>query len=142
MEMADMIAINKADGTNIEKANIARGEYQNALHLFPPSPSGWIPKVTTCSATQYIGILEIWGMIIKYKEHSLQNNYFHTRRKEQSRYWMYESINDQLKRQFYNDPAIKEYSLELEKQVLENRISSFVAASELIRFQNQKIKKK
>jgi LAO/AO transport system kinase len=138
MEMADMIAINKTDGNNIEKANLARAEYQNALHLFPPSPSGWIPKVLTCSAKQNQGIIEIWENIKEYYELCSSNKYLIQRRNEQSKYWMYETINEQLRRKFYNDPEIKNLALKLEKQVLENRISSFVAASELIRFYSLK----
>ena len=140
MEMADMIAINKADGNNIEKANLARAEYQNALHLFPPSPSGWIPKVVTCSAHKNQGIAEIWQIIEEYCEKCLSNSYFSRKRNEQSKYWMYESLNEQLKRQFYSDPEIQVLSAELEKQVLENRISSFVAAGELIRVYNQRVR--
>jgi LAO/AO transport system kinase len=138
MEMADMIAINKADGNNIDKANLARAEYQNALHLFPPSPSGWVPKVLTCSAKQNLGIVDIWENIKEYIEHCSGNKYLIQRRNEQSKYWMYETINEQLRRKFYNDPEIQRLAGELEKQVLENRISSFVAATELIRIYSEK----
>jgi len=140
MEMADMIAINKADGNNIEKANLARAEYQNALHLFPPSPSGWLPKVLTCSAQKNQGIEDIWKAILDYKSLTGANNYFNQRRNEQSKYWMYETINAQLKRQFYGDPEIQMAAADFEKKVLENRVSSFVAAGELIRLFNQRMK--
>ena len=140
MEMADMIAINKADGNNIEKANLARAEYQNALHLFPPSPSGWLPKVLTCSAQKNQGIEDIWKAILDYKSLTGANNYFNQRRNEQSKYWMYETINAQLKRQFYGDPEIQMAAADFEKKVLENRLSSFVAAGELIRLFNQRMK--
>jgi len=140
MEMADMIAINKADGNNIEKANLARAEYQNALHLFPPSPSGWFPKVLTCSAQKNQGIEDIWKAILDYKSLTGANNYFNQRRNEQSKYWMYETINAQLKRQFYGDPEIQMAAADFEKKVLENRVSSFVAAGELIRLFNQRMK--
>jgi LAO/AO transport system kinase len=136
MEMADMIAINKADGNNISKANLARAEYQNALHLFPPSPSGWIPKVLTCSAQSNQGISEIWEVITEYLVLSGRNEYFNRRRNEQSKYWMYETLNEQLKRQFYSNPEIQKLSVKLEKDVLENRISSFAAAAELMRVYN------
>ncbi len=140
MEMADMIAINKADGNNIEKANIARAEYQNALHLFPPSPSGWIPKVLTCSAQKNQGIEDIWKNILDFKSMTGVNGYFNQRRNEQSKYWMYETINDQLKRQFYGDTEIQRAAANFEKKVLANRVSSFVAAGELISLFNQRMK--
>ncbi len=140
MEMADLIAINKADGNNIERANLAKAEYRNALQLFPPSPSGWKPEVITCSARLKTGMEQIDGLISSYSGFTGESGYFSQRRNEQSRYWMYESVNEQLKMQFYGDPETGRFAAELEKQVLENRISSFAAASELIRFHNHKHK--
>lgn len=138
MEMADMIAINKADGSNSEKAELARAEFESALHLFPPAASGWIPKVVTCSAQKNLGILKIWETIIEFKSFCTANDYLINRRNEQSRYWMYETINDQLKRQFYNDHDIQKLAAELETKVLENRLSSFEAAGRLIHAYNEK----
>jgi LAO/AO transport system kinase len=140
MEMADMIAINKADGNDVDKANLARGEYQNALHLFPPSTSGWSPKVLTCSAKQKLGITEIWDEISAYCNHTCGTGFFSQRRNEQSKYWMYETLNDQLMREFYGNREVQVLANELEKMVLENRISSFTAASELIRLYKGKNK--
>jgi len=96
MEMADAIAINKADGNNIEKAGLAKIQYQNALHLFPPTPSGWDPKVLTCSAHEKTGIEELWAIISGYLAMTKENNYFQHRRNEQAKYWMYETINEQF----------------------------------------------
>lgn len=66
MEMADGIVINKADGSNIEKAKLAQAQFRNALHLFPPTPSGWTPQVLTYSGYYELGIAEVWDMIDKY----------------------------------------------------------------------------
>ena len=66
MEMADGIVINKADGSNIEKAKLAQAQFRNALHLFPPTPSGWTPQVLTYSGYYELGIAEVWAMIDKY----------------------------------------------------------------------------
>ncbi len=63
MEMADALVINKADGDNVKKAKLAQLEYKNALHLFPPSESGWIPTVNTCSSLNNKGIEEVWKVI-------------------------------------------------------------------------------
>lgn len=132
MEMADLIAINKADGNNKEKAMMARIQYQNAIHLFPSKESGWSPDVLTCSAYNKIGIDAIWENIEKYKKQTLDNGYFHKKRNEQSIYWMHETIEEQLKSNFYNHPAIKESLQKLEGQVLSDKMSSFVAANELL----------
>lgn len=137
MEMADAITINKADGNNIEKAGLARIQYQNALHLFPATESGWIPKVLTCSAYLKTGINEIWDTIDKYLEMTKSNNYFQHRRNEQSKFWMYETINEQLRNNFYQNEEIKTILEETESKVLKAEISSFVAAKKLLDLYDQ-----
>lgn len=132
MEMADMIAINKADGNNIEKAEMARVQYKNALHLFPGKDSGWTACVSTCSAYSKKGIEDIWQKIEEYKKLTTKNEYFHKRRNEQATYWMYETIEEQLKRNFYSHPEIKEKVKILENYVLKDQMSSFIAAGELL----------
>ncbi len=132
MEMADTIAINKADGGNAEKAQLARIQYHNAIHLFPKKDSGWEPNVLTCSATEKKGIAEVWEQIEKYKALTFENGYFKKKRNQQATYWMHETIQEQLRRNFYDDPIIKTKIRELEKQVLEDKLSSFMAAGELL----------
>jgi LAO/AO transport system kinase len=132
MEMADAITINKADGNNIEKAGLARIQYQNALHLFPATESGWKPKVLTCSAYMKTGISEIWDTIDEYMTMTKGSNYFQHRRNEQSKFWMYETINEQLRNNFYQNEKIKTLMEETEAKVLKEEISSFVAAKKLL----------
>ncbi|MDR2804775.1 MAG: methylmalonyl Co-A mutase-associated GTPase MeaB, partial [Dysgonamonadaceae bacterium] len=95
MEMADGIIVNKADGNNIDKANLAAAQYRNALHLFPLPPSGWSPKVMTYSGYYKTGIREIWDMVYEYIRFTKDNGFFDSRRHSQAKYWMYESINEQ-----------------------------------------------
>ncbi|RKD86049.1 methylmalonyl Co-A mutase-associated GTPase MeaB [Mangrovibacterium diazotrophicum] len=142
MEMADAITINKADGDNVDRAEMARVQYMSALQLFPPTDSGWKPKVLTCSAYKKIGIDKIWKTINDYLSHVNQNGYFQFKRSEQSKFWMYETINDQLKSNFYQNPKIKEILGNFEGQVLNEELSSFVAAKELLEtyYQSQKVK--
>lgn len=132
MEMADAITINKADGNNIEKAGLARVQYMNALHLFPATDSGWKPKVLTCSAYMKTGISEIWDTIDEYLTHVKSNQYFQQRRNEQSKFWMYETINEQLRNNFYQNEQIKYLMEELENKVLKEETSSFLAAKKLL----------
>lgn len=132
MEMADAIAITKADGENARKADLAKVEYQNALHLFPPTKSGWIPKVLTCSSLKNKGINEVWETIEKYISHSKDNNHFGLKRKEQAKYWMYESINESLKNNFYNQEGIKEKLKIFEENVLNGRMNSFLASKMIL----------
>ena len=132
MEMADGIIINKADGDNIDKANLAAAQFRNALHLFPPAESGWFPKVLTYSGYYNIGVKEIWDMVDEYIKFTKKNGFFYCKRNEQAKYWMYESINDTLKDKFYHNPAVESMLEATEKQVLNNELSSFVAAKRMI----------
>lgn len=141
MEMADAITINKADGNNIHKAQLARVQFENALHLFPKSPSGWTPKVLTCSSIEKTGIDTIWDNIMEYCSHTQQNGYFEHRRNEQAKYWMYETINEQLRNNFYQKQMIKDQIIETEQKVLNQEMSSFIAAHKLLKEYFDEIKK-
>jgi LAO/AO transport system kinase len=134
MEMADGIAINKADGQNVDKARLAQAQYRNALHLFPHAPSGWFPKVELCSALYSTGIDTIWNMVNEYMTLTHQNDFFKNNRNEQSRYCMYETINEKLKNSFYQNQVLKQKIDEFEKKVLNHEISSFEAARVLLDF--------
>jgi LAO/AO transport system kinase len=132
MEMADIVAINKADGNNREKAELAKIQYRNALHLFSARESNWEPLVMTCSSTEKNGITEIWDKILDYKQKSMESGYFRQNRNLQSLNWMYETINEQLKQHFYNQPVLKSKVNEMEEKVLKDEISSFEAARQLL----------
>jgi LAO/AO transport system kinase len=132
MEMADAVVINKADGDNVEKANLAAAQFRSALHLFPASQSGWSPCVLTCSAKQGTGIPEVWDTIKEHVGLTKNNQYFLNRRKDQAKYWMYETINDSLKSNFYHNPWIRRHLLQYENLVLTEKMSSFAAANQLL----------
>ena len=139
MEMADGIVINKADGDNAPKAELAASSFRNALHLFPPSESGWIPQVITYSGFYEYKIKEVWDMVWAYIDFVKKNGYFQYRRNEQAKYWMYESINEALKNGFYNNPEIADRLAEFEKAVLCGEVSSFGSARQLLdRYHSQK----
>lgn len=132
MEIADGIAINKADGNNVDKANLAATQFRNALHLFPMPDSGVVPQVKCYSGFYELGIDEILKMIFDYIDIVKSNGYFQYRRNQQSKYWMYESINEQLRNGFYHHPDIKSLIPEMEKNVLVGKMTSFVAAHQLL----------
>lgn len=133
MEMADGMVITKADGTNTDKAKMARGEYARALHLFPPTESDWIPEVLICSSTEHKGIKEVYDMIDKYKRHTTINHFFETKRANQTKQWLHQTINDILIERFYANPAIKEEILKIEKQLEQNSINPYQAAMDLFK---------
>jgi LAO/AO transport system kinase len=138
IEMSDLIAITKTDGSNTEKAYLAKALYSNALHLFPPTTSGWVPTALTSSAVTGSGLEEIMQKILDYFKLTRNNGYYLKKREEQSRFWMYETINEELKNRFFEDPAICIKLAEYEKMVTEGKIGSFAAASELLKIYRKK----
>ncbi|MFP8490107.1 methylmalonyl Co-A mutase-associated GTPase MeaB [Gracilimonas sp. Q87] len=132
MEMADAIAINKADSGNENAAKRAMTEYKNALHLFPPTESGWIPKVTTCSAYHDKGINDVWDIIDEYIRHTKTSGYFNNKRKQQAVYWLEESINQELHRKFYENEDLQLMLQKFREQVQRGEVSTQKAASLLI----------
>lgn len=133
MEMADCIAITKADGNNINAARLAKSEYENALHLFPPTSSGWQPKVITCSSLTNKGIDEIEKLIQDYISYTNANDFFKKNRGGQARYWMYESINESLKNSFYQNEKIRNELDSIEEKVVNGEMNSFFAAKSLLK---------
>ncbi len=132
MEMADMVVINKADGDNIRRSEMAKLQYQNALHIFPRSESGWTPVVSTASSTKNIGIDHVWDKISAYKKLVLENGYFKQNRINQQIQWMYNNINEELKRLFYDSEDIKEHLKIFEKEIVSSKISPVKAAQNII----------
>jgi LAO/AO transport system kinase len=132
IEMADAIAINKTDSASKKQVQQAVREYKNALHLYPAAKSGWSPQVTTCSALEGSGIDDIWNIIEEYLSSTRENGFFEANRNQQAKYWMYESINNQLKEQFYNTDAVKKALEKTERDVLSGSISPFKAAQKLL----------
>lgn len=132
MEMADGIVINKCDGNNVDKCQLAASHYRNALHLFPTPDSGWTPEVLCYSGFYGIGIEDVWDMIYRYISFVKGNGYFEHRRAQQSKYWMYESINDNLRDSFFSNPTIETMLQIEENSVLKGEKTSFVAAKQLL----------
>lgn len=132
MEMADAIVINKADGDNINKAKLAKTEFNRALHLFPAKKSGWIPAAATCSAITKEGIDRVWEIIADYIRLVKDNGYFPEKRKEQNQFWMMETINEQLKANFFNHPEVIKRMDKNKAAVSNDELSPFTAAMDLL----------
>ncbi len=132
MEISDGIVINKCDGENVDKCHLAARNFRNALHFFPKSDSGWTPKVLCYSGFYGLGIKEVWDMVYEYIDFVKSNGYFAYRRNEQSKYWMYETINETLRSSFYNNPEIRLMLKNEETQVLAGQETSFKAAGKLL----------
>ena len=131
-EMADGIIINKCDGDNVERSQLAASHFRNALHLFPTPDSGWEPEVLCYSGFYGLGIKEIWNMVYRYVDFVKANGYFDFRRAEQAKYWMYETINESLHNSFYQNSTIDSMLQAEEQGVLRGEKTSFMAAKQLL----------
>ena len=133
MEMADLVAINKADGANLIAAERARGEAESALHYFPAQPSGWAPRAITCSAQTGKGIDLLWHCVREHHALVRSNGWLQQARRDQTSKWMREIIEAELRERFELHPAVRSRSAALEQEVADGRISSFRASRELLR---------
>ncbi len=133
MEMADAIAITKADGPNRLLAEQAVGEYRSALHLFTIAESGWNVPVVTCSATENEGIGEIWDFIQNYKALAQVNGFFDKNRQNQNVDWLRSYVRQQLEERFMNNPDISAQWQATERAVREGGELPLQAAQRLLR---------
>lgn len=132
MEIADGIVINKADGNNVDKAELAASHFRNALHLFPMPESGIVPEVQCYSGFYDLNVDKVMKMVFDYIDKVKESGYFQYRRNEQAKYWMYESINEHLRNNFYYNAKIRSMLKGAENAVLGGQKTSFVAANELL----------
>ncbi|MBQ4916276.1 methylmalonyl Co-A mutase-associated GTPase MeaB [Maribacter sp. MMG018] len=132
MEMADAVAINKADGENMKQVKLAESELKRALHLFPAKENGWATEVTSCSALKNIGLDTIWSIIQKFVNQTKASGHFAASRKQQNKSWLIQHIDHHLKTDFYQNPKIKPLLIEIEEKVVNGHLSPFKAAEELL----------
>ncbi len=132
IEMADAIVINKADGDNLKRAREAKNQFRKALHLYPLAQSSWSPEVLTCSAIEGTGIDEIWEMILKYLDITAKNGFFEENRILQNKFWLLQTIEEQLKNSFYNHPKIKAEIASQIEAVQQHKVTPFAAARYLL----------
>jgi LAO/AO transport system kinase len=137
-EMADAIAITKADGMNKTQAENARNLFQNAMNLFPITQSGWKPKVLTCSALLDTGIKELWDIIQEYINHTKETGYFEEFRKQQAVKRMDDTISEFLNNSFYGNEEVKSHRSELERRLYNGTITSYKAAMELLKIYSKR----
>ena len=130
MEMVDGMAITKADGDNFAKANHARADYQNALHLFQTSESGWVPRVITTSAVAKTGIKETWDMIESFLRHSANNGFFERQRNQQQLSWFYSALDSTIRDKIIRQS--KDALASIEKRILSHQISPARAAQHIL----------
>ncbi len=132
LELVDAIAINKADGAQLDRARMAKADYESALHLFAPAAGGWTPPVLLCSALTGEGIAEIWECILRHERFQMEKGLREEIRREQSLEAMRQMIATELEAAFRRDPAIAKHLPKIEERVRGGKITSFAAARELL----------
>jgi LAO/AO transport system kinase len=134
LELADAIAINKADGDNIEKAARAQKDYETALQLLRPASPNWSPPVLTCSARELTGIDEIWAVVLKHRQIMTDSCELDQNRRTQSLAWMWSLVEEGLKDRFKHHPKVQQHLPQLLRQVENGMLSPTAAACQLLFF--------
>ncbi len=134
MEMADLIIINKADGENKKHADLAKREYENALHLFPPLPNGWQPSVMTASALYGENLQQVWQQVEAFLQLTKENGSFEEKRKNQDYNLFEDTIHQTIHDHFFRHPEIKRRLKEYKTQILNRQLSPYEASQKLVEF--------
>ncbi len=132
VELADAIAINKADGDNRIRAEAARAEYNRALHYLTPPTEGWRARAYTCSAHTGEGIANLWNVVTRFRERAAETGSLEARRRVQAREWLHALIEQQLHDYFYDRPAVREALPAIEAAVSEGTLPATAAARQLL----------
>jgi LAO/AO transport system kinase len=131
VELADMIAVNKADGDNVERAKAAAAEYRAALHILTPRSPNWSPPVVTCSALTGAGIAELWAQVLAHRERMTRSSEHAARRREQRVKWMWAMLEERLFARLRSDPALRARLPRIEAAVAAGRLSPMLAVDEI-----------
>ena len=133
LELADIVAVNKADGDNVMRAELARRQYENGLHVMRPKFACFTPKVTVCSARTGAGLDELWTFVLAQRRALTQAGEFDARRKQQQVRWMWSMIHERLAAALREHPGVRERVTPLEQAVADGRVTASQAATELLR---------
>lgn len=133
MEMVDVVAINKADGENLQPAQRARVQLEMALHFFPASDTGWTPRVLTCSALHGSGIAEVWQALVEHHDLLQSSTHLAQRRQQQASSWMHELIAQGLQEKFETNARVQALLPVLEGEVRAGHSNPHRAAAQLLR---------
>jgi len=132
VELADAIAINKADGANIEKARGAKRDYQSAFSILYPSSSVWTPPVLTCSALTLDGLDEIWKTILDHRDKLEAAGELAEKRRKQAIAWMWDLIQEGLKARFFMNEDVMRLLPKIIEDVKDGKMVSSIASRKLL----------
>ena len=134
LEVADAVAINKADGDNLARAERARKEYETALHLVMPSSRSWTPPVLTCSSVTEGGTADVWRTVEDHRRIMNETGEFGQRRRQQALDWMWTMVEDGLKQRLYENEEVKRKIPKISEKVEKELISPSAAAEEILSY--------
>jgi len=131
VELADMVAVNKADGDNIARAKVAAAEYRAALNILAPHSENWSPPVVTYSAFSGDGIALLWSQVLAHKEKMTASGELSQRRREQQVKWMWSMLEERLTARLRSDPAVRGKLKAAETAVAAGRLAPTLAVEEI-----------
>ena len=131
VELADMIAVNKADGDNIKRATTAAAEYRAALHILNPRSPNWSPPVVTYSALRGTGIAELWAQVLAHRERMTSSGELAARRREQQVKWMWSMLEERLFARLKSDAAVRAKLPQIEASVADGRLAATLAVEQI-----------
>ncbi len=131
VELADMVAVNKADGDNIQRANLAAADYRAALNILAPQSATWSPPVATYSALTGNGIAELWARVVEHKEKMTASGELAARRREQQVKWMWSMLEERLTARLRGDAAVRAKLKAAETAVAAGRLAPTLAVEEI-----------
>ncbi len=134
MEMADLLVITKADGENEKRAKLAARQYANAMHLFPPKPSGWVAKTDVCSALEKKNLEEIWAAVKSFELLTKNNGWWEEQRKRQDMFWLEETLKDKILADFFTDEKMLALLKDYKGKVHDGQTGAFQAADQLYHY--------
>ncbi|MEO8692836.1 MAG: methylmalonyl Co-A mutase-associated GTPase MeaB [Acidimicrobiales bacterium] len=132
LELADMIAVNKADGDNENRARVAANDYSSALRLMQPSNPSWSPPVVTCSALHEIGLDPLWAQIELHRANLSASGELDDKRRQQQVDWMWASVEDRLLSRLHHAAGVKRLAPRLEREVREGTLTATLAAQRIL----------
>jgi LAO/AO transport system kinase len=131
VELADMIAVNKADGDNVKRANLAAAEYRGALHILTPRSEHWHPPVETYSALTGTGIDQLWQKILDHRTAMQAGGEFAARRRAQQVKWMWSMLEQRVMARLRSEPSVRAKVKKIEAEVAEGRVTPALAAEQI-----------
>jgi LAO/AO transport system kinase len=134
LELADAVAVNKADGDNKQRALLARHQYETAIHISAPSFSGWHPPVVTCSALEAKGIREVWDIIMEHRNTLSATGEMDMKRRQQSLDWMWYLVREGLTESFRRNPRVETALPKIRREVISGVTSPITAAEKLLSY--------